>query len=384
MKRYTGQQALYEAISRSRAKAKRRSIIERLRPETTRQEKPAPVEEPPQAEPVEAPVEEPQPVAKEPPRPAVEKPSELPSVRQNAKLRWLAAVKKEGPRERPEPVEAPAEEPQPLAKEPPRPEVEKPPELPSVRQTAKLRWLAAVKNEVPREGPEPPVPQRRSVEVAEDDPPVSPQVQVPWRVRPLQLHAGRIEVSVPYHIGVAVALVVVLAIMATFRIGQKYPRTTLASTMPTRPPSTAVRPNAAEIKVEKVPQPDGSASAPTTGQSAMPQGDHWIVLVQHKEQMDLEPVIGHFAQHGIELGIVSLDRVRQYFTDAGLNAARLPGGAGYLLVTRGMFSNPEKPGTDGYAMKQKIIEVGTQYRAPAGRETFAARRFSDAYGMKVR
>jgi hypothetical protein len=42
MKRYTGQKALYEAISRSRAKAKRGNILERFLPEVTGQEKPPP------------------------------------------------------------------------------------------------------------------------------------------------------------------------------------------------------------------------------------------------------------------------------------------------------------------------------------------------------
>ncbi len=38
MKRYTGQQALYEAISRSRAKTKQGSILEKLRPEHSKPE----------------------------------------------------------------------------------------------------------------------------------------------------------------------------------------------------------------------------------------------------------------------------------------------------------------------------------------------------------
>ena len=66
MKRYTGQKALYEAISRSRAKAKRGNILEKFLPEAARQEKPAPEEGQPQVEPISASSDAP-PVVKEPP-----------------------------------------------------------------------------------------------------------------------------------------------------------------------------------------------------------------------------------------------------------------------------------------------------------------------------
>ena len=54
MKRYTGQQALYEAISRSRAKAKQGSILEKLRPESFKPEDPAVQAPTPPTEPEQA------------------------------------------------------------------------------------------------------------------------------------------------------------------------------------------------------------------------------------------------------------------------------------------------------------------------------------------
>ena len=47
MKRYTGQQALYEAISRSRAKAKQGSILDKLLPDHAKQETATPGPVPP-------------------------------------------------------------------------------------------------------------------------------------------------------------------------------------------------------------------------------------------------------------------------------------------------------------------------------------------------
>ncbi len=92
MKRYTGQKALYEAISRSCAKAKRGNVLERFLPEVSKPEEPAPPGEQSEAEP---PPRRPQcrhrreriaPAAAE-----KEKPRESVVVREIAKLRRLAS-----------------------------------------------------------------------------------------------------------------------------------------------------------------------------------------------------------------------------------------------------------------------------------------------------
>jgi hypothetical protein len=117
---------------------------------------------------------------------------------------------------------------------------------------------------------------------------------------------------------------------------------------------------------------------------ASQQGDHWIVLAQYQKREDLVPVVEYFGQQGIELGIVSLDRARQFFAENKLNVGVLPSGSGYLLVTKNAYNNPAKEGTDGYKMKQKIIEAGKGYKAPPGNESFAPNYFGDAYPMKIR
>jgi hypothetical protein len=55
-------------------------------------------------------------------------------------------------------------------------------------------------------------------------------------------------------------------------------------------------------------------------------------------------------------------------------------------VTKNGYDNPDKPGTDGYLAKQKIIELGAGYKPPTGYETFrradGTGPFNDAFGMK--
>ena len=46
--------------------------------------------------------------------------------------------------------------------------------------------------------------------------------------------------------------------------------------------------------------------------------------------------------------------------------------------------NPNKLGTDGYAARTRIIELGANYVSPPGYDSFGAEPFYDAYGMKSR
>jgi hypothetical protein len=328
MKRYTGQKALYEAISRSRAKTLRRgNILERFLPDATRQEKPAPQEEIPPAEQGAAPADVPPAAATEPSKTLPEKPREPVVVRENSKLRRLPTV------EKPE-------------VKPPRP-VE----------------------EVDRPAPLPPK-----------------SVPMWWRLKPLQLNAGRIEVSAPYHIGVAVALTVILVMLVAFRMGQKHPgaKTKAAAPVTTSAQATP-QSTTAESQVAKPAQTAGATASGSAAESASQtaQPDHWIVLTTYKNRDDLVPVVEHFEKNGIELEIRDLQATRELFADKSLNIGNLPSGKGYLLVTKYLFTNPKAPGTKGYELKQKIAEVGKTYKAPKGRETFAPKLFSDAYAMKI-
>jgi hypothetical protein len=328
MKRYTGQQALYEAISRSRAKAKRGNILERFFPEGVKQEKPAPQEGQPQVEASPAPPEAPQQAAKEPPMPLPEKPREPVVVREYSKLRRLPVLEKVSalPVVKPSPVE-----------------VEK-----------------------------------------VDRPAPSGLVQTWWRLRPVQLNAGRVEISVPYHIGVVVVLVVLLVVLATFRIGQKFSGAKGVATATAKMPVQTTPPSVPTGTMAASTTQVSSAAAPASTGSESPQkeGDNWIVLAQHRNEADLLEVAKYFATYGIELKVHELSGLPRALKENGYSA-KLPGGDGYLLVTRFLYGNPNKAGTNGYELRQKIIELGKGYKAPKGFESFAAKHFNDAYGMKI-
>jgi len=341
MKRYTGQKALYEAISRSQAKAKRGNILEKLRVQPAPPDQQADQGPRPVAEPNGIPAAAPPPLVGEPAQPtAEEQPPELP------------VVEKQAVEEKPQPV------------------VEK----------AELQELI--------ERPAPPVVRLRPVERLGGPTPPSPVK--PWlRPKAVQLNGGRVEISVPYHVGVAVALAATLVVLAAFRLGQKYNGAPVPPAAKVNPPVRPAPQDAVPTKASR-PQtetPVGSARAPEPVplQASQPsQGDHWIVLAQHRQKNDLDEVQKYFAQNGIDLIVLAVADVRKAFAERGLDAARLPSGEGYLLVTNGLFSNPERSGTDGYRMKQKITEVGKGYKAPSGKESFAPNYFSDAYPMKVR
>jgi hypothetical protein len=371
MKRYTGQKALYEAISRSQAKAKRGNILDKLRAEPPK-DKPADEPTPPSLEPVVTPEEPPHAVEQESP-PLVEEPSE-PVVE--------------------EPPVSAVEEPLPQAPAA-VPVGEKPPEPPVVKQAEPV-----VSPEPPMARPEPSEPraQRPESPVLRPLPferigrPVPPKPGQPLlRPKAVQWNAGRIEVSVPYHIGVAVMLALVVVVLVAFRIGQGYPGTPVRTGEPVEMSARPATQDTATGNVKtSVAQPP---AVPSIGEQTPPQkaqsaasvpGDHWIVLARASREEDLTPVVKYFGENGIELLPVSLSYARQVFTERGLNVAALPSGEGYLLVTNNFYSNPEREGSEGYKVRQRIAELGPQYKAPKGCESFAPNYFRDAYPMKIR
>jgi len=350
MKRYTGQKALYEAISRSRAKAKQHSILERLRPAILKPEVPTDLEPQPKAEPQE--------ISEPTPEPAVEELTDAQTVETPAQSVF------ELPLETDPVLDVP---PEPLS------EMSRPP---AVRA-------------------EPAVPPQPVERVAHVVPPTP--VQTWLRPRPVQLNEGRIEVSVPYYIGAIAGIVFLMVVLVAYRLGQARPagpgndaarsaedagnRSRATADLPTR----ATEPGPTTAGAER--PPGNPAAAGAVRQDASPvvsRGDNWIVLVQHKNQEDLVPVRDYFARHGIDLFILDLDKAPAIFAQYGLDASRLPTGGGFLLVTRNAYDNPNVAGSEGQKIVKRIAEVGAQYKAESGDKLFAPGYFSDAYGMKIR
>ena len=202
---------------------------------------------------------------------------------------------------------------------------------------------------------------------------------VRWVRKPgfVQLNAGRIEFSIPYQVGIAIALGILLAAVVLFRLGQRVGNRDIpANTPAAKPvvnPSTLVRPAESKPVTPKpvtqdtpvVTQPtaqDTSAAAVAANQPTS-TGKNRIVLKVYQVRSHLEPA-------------------KEYFDKMGVATEIIEKGSWYYLVTKNKYDNPERAGTDGYLARQKIIELGAGYKAPVGFETFGPKPFSDAFGMR--
>ncbi len=187
-----------------------------------------------------------------------------------------------------------------------------------------------------------------------------PAAAWPKKPRNLQFFAGRLEFSVPYPLAIAAVLGLILLLLAAFRLGQ----------------ITLLTSQKSSIKAEKLTNVAKTPAAPAVAgpvktapvrtriaASAAQQGDNRIVIQTYQLRSHLEPAKNYFAKFGIETQITKL-------------------GIWHYLVTKEKFVNPEKPGTNGYLIKQKIVDLGARYKAPDGFESFGKKPFHDAYGMK--
>jgi len=204
---------------------------------------------------------------------------------------------------------------------------------------------------------------------------------VKWRRKPrvVQYNHGRVEFSVPYQLGIAVVLGLTVLVLLAFRAGQRWTSVERAGVESARPTGSgsslqplvvdrnkSIRRDSPPVE-PKPPKTGDAATAPTTGDTgtAATTPGNAIVLVQYRLDRDLVPVRAHFASYGIATEIVK-------------------SGSQYFLITQERY-NSFAPGGDGQLAKQKIAEVGAEYKgkAPEGYETFAPHYFSDAYPKKV-
>jgi len=200
-----------------------------------------------------------------------------------------------------------------------------------------------------------------------------PKSAAKWWRKPkiVQLNAGRIEFSMPYKVAVVPVLVLIIVIIAAYRLGESSNpgvRQETGQPVPVAQETDGERP--VERAMANIPQPSAPPENTTANtevaEPAKPTGNNVIVLVVYGSLPDLAPVQAHFSENGIETEIV---------TESGR----------YFLQTKQRYDNPATVGSDGYIAKQKIVEVGAKYKgkAPKGYETFAPNYFSDAYGKKV-
>ncbi|MHC4309123.1 MAG: hypothetical protein ACYSSN_04190 [Planctomycetota bacterium] len=184
-----------------------------------------------------------------------------------------------------------------------------------------------------------------------------------WPRKPklLQFNAGRIEISLPYPLAIAVFLGIILLFLMALWLGEtSYLKrkgiTNSAGSVLNSLQKKIERGNAGSNENEKI--------SPDVGKAVTGTGSNRIVIQTYDKRADLELVQYHFAEGGIETEI------------------RKIGGTFYLVSADKYEKDPKIEGTDGYAAIQKIVELGAKYKAPQGYETFGAKSFKTAFGMK--
>ncbi len=184
-----------------------------------------------------------------------------------------------------------------------------------------------------------------------------PHAGLNFKPRPVQVIAGRMEISVPVKYVVPGLLAVLLIV---FVLGRA---------------SVGTRQGGLQGNVtikDKNPVADTTPVAP---------GNNVIVIASRTNSDQLTPLRDYFNKNGVPTGLVTYAKLREHLAKLSLSTAAVPKGDGYFLITTNTYNNPESSGTDGYKAKQEIIELGAKYQAPAGSASFAP---SGLYGLKVK
>lgn len=213
--------------------------------------------------------------------------------------------------------------------------------------------------------------------------PATPGPVQPWlRPKPLQYNDGRIEISVRWPVGVGVGLLIVVVLHVVYQLGYLGGKADYGATV-AQESNQVVGSGGSTAGTGQATDSGEAVDGASGSQAVASTGDHVVVLAHYPTRTQLVPVQEHFRQHGVGTAIVAFERLRQYFSDRGLSTRPVPSGDGFMLITDRGYNNPATPGTDGHAVLERIKQIGAQYRAPEGYESFAPNRFSDAYGMKL-
>lgn len=243
------------------------------------------------------------------------------------------------------------------------------PQLEKLRpQLEKLRHLTAVRPKWSGVGAEPAIEKPAPMVLKPPRPVELPaaEAQGPaqtWlRPKAVQYNDGRIEVSLPYQIGIIIGMGLILVVLMGFWFGRRvgridersrYDKQAVASQadvggIPVRSVASESETSVPAAPAEALPNTPATSGAPVR------TGDNVIVLARHSVKSQLEPVQVYFRDQGVETRILSYGKLRSVFEQYGLDVSRLPQGDGYMLVTYNLYNNPGREGTDGYAVKQKI------------------------------
>jgi hypothetical protein len=159
----------------------------------------------------------------------------------------------------------------------------------------------------------------------------------PTKPRMFQINAGRIEISMPYQLAVAVLLGIILLILIAFRLGQRNliaddPAADLPKSAQSKAGPVVSEPKSVDT-VRKIPPRKISPGIKKFVPAKSTGGNH-IVIKEYARRPDLEQAEKYFDSLGIETEIVK-------------------SGNRYFLRTVNTYENPGRQGTDGYiALKQ--------------------------------
>jgi hypothetical protein len=184
------------------------------------------------------------------------------------------------------------------------------------------------------------------------------------KVRMLQLNRGRVEISIRFDVAIVLVLLAIVCVMAAYRLGERLAINNAASggsvetATPAIPAETVTENEMSAPVAESRNEP--VVETETESEAATGSGDNWIVIATHENEGQLAAVQQFFAGYGIETQIRKI-------------------GDNFILHTTQTYGNPNRSGTDGERMRQRIVEIGENYRPLPGYKTFD---FRTAYGMK--
>jgi hypothetical protein len=183
--------------------------------------------------------------------------------------------------------------------------------------------------------------------------------QAQARPRMVQLNRGRVEMSVRYDVAIVVVLAAVLCVMGAYRLGE---RSGMRETTPAQSGGEAVMTETTQPQAPTKPATEAVQPAATVNEeaAATSSGENWIVIATCPDEGQLAAVQQYLGAYGIETQIRKI-------------------GSNYILHTKQTFDNPNRTGSDGWRMRQRIVELGKNYEPMPGYRTFD---FTTAYGMK--
>ena len=199
-------------------------------------------------------------------------------------------------------------------------------------------------------------------------------VQARWlKPRAVQCYGGKVELTLSYPVACVCLLGVLVSLLVAYQLG-RWQRTLALAAVPVKD-STPVSsvPNRSLESEKTNTQDEVTASAapppfvPPPQETALPileERGNVIAILTYRDRTQLVPVQDYFNRNGISTRIVPVEI------------------GGFILCTVERFrDNPARPGSDGYARLQQIIELGAEYRPPDNYLGFTRESFAGAHGV---